>query len=88
MRLISRYPWLAGAAMAVLGGGALYGCRDFLNSNSSPQGALDESTLRNQAGVEGKHSTGLGRLPSSIRPPLLADNFGTGGTRFSANFFH
>ncbi len=53
MRLISRYPWLAGAAMAVLGGGALYGCRDFLNSNSSPQGALDESTLRNQAGVEG-----------------------------------
>jgi hypothetical protein len=53
MRLISRHRWLAGAAMAVLAGGTLYGCKDFLNSNASPQGTLDEATLRTKAGVEG-----------------------------------
>ncbi len=53
MRLITRYPWLAGTAMAILASATLYGCKDFLTSNSSPQGTLDEGTLRNQAGVEG-----------------------------------
>lgn len=31
----------------------LYGCKDFLTNNSTPQGTLDESTLKTQAGVEG-----------------------------------
>jgi hypothetical protein len=53
MRLTSRYPWLTGTAVAILAAASLYGCKDFLNSNASPQGTLDEATLRNQAGVEG-----------------------------------
>ncbi len=53
MRFTSRYPWLTGAVVAVLAGATLYGCKDFLNSTAAPQGTLDESTLRNQAGVEG-----------------------------------
>jgi starch-binding outer membrane protein, SusD/RagB family len=53
MRSISRFPWRAGTVVAILAGITLYGCKDFLNSNASPQGALDEATLRNQTGVEG-----------------------------------
>src|SRR6476620_7415105 len=53
MRLISRHRWLGGAVAAMLAGLTLYGCKDFLNSNASPQGTLDEGTLRTQAGVEG-----------------------------------
>ncbi len=53
MRLMTKYPWLARTAVALLAGATLYGCKDFLNSNASPQGALDEATLRTKAGVEG-----------------------------------
>lgn len=53
MRLMTRYPWLAGTAMAILASATLYGCKDFLTSNAAPLGALDEATLRNKAGVEG-----------------------------------
>jgi len=53
MRLISRHRWLGGVTAAMLAGLTLYGCKDFLNSNASPQGTLDEGTLRTQAGVEG-----------------------------------
>ncbi|HET7189253.1 MAG TPA: RagB/SusD family nutrient uptake outer membrane protein [Gemmatimonadaceae bacterium] len=53
MRLISRHRWLGGAVAAMLAGLTLYGCKDFLNSNASPQGTLDEGTLRTLAGVEG-----------------------------------
>ena len=53
MRLISRHRWLGGVTAAMLAGLTLYGCKDFLNSNAAPQGTLDESTLRTQAGVEG-----------------------------------
>ena len=53
MRLTSRFPWLTGVVAAILAGGTLYGCKDFLNSNASPQGALDESTLSTKVGVEG-----------------------------------
>ena len=53
MRLTSRYPWLTGTAVAILAGASLYGCKDFLNSNASPQGTLDEATLSTQTGVEG-----------------------------------
>jgi hypothetical protein len=53
MRLMTRHRWLTGTAAAILASATLYGCKDFLNSNASPQGALDQSTLMNQAGVEG-----------------------------------
>jgi hypothetical protein len=53
MRMISRFPWLTGTAMAIAATVTLYGCKDFLNSNASPQGTLDEATLRTQPGVEG-----------------------------------
>ena len=53
MRFISRYPWLAGTAAAILAGTTLYGCKDFLNSTAAPQGTLDQTTLLTKAGVEG-----------------------------------
>jgi hypothetical protein len=53
MRLMTKYPWLARTAVALLAGATLYGCKDFLNSNASPQGTLDEATLRTKSGVEG-----------------------------------
>ncbi|MDB4900708.1 MAG: RagB/SusD protein, partial [Gemmatimonadetes bacterium] len=53
MRLMSRYPWLTGTAVSILAGLTLYGCRDFLNSSTAPQGTLDQATLSTQVGVEG-----------------------------------
>ena len=53
MRLMSRHKWLTGAAVAMLASATLYGCKDFLNSNAAPLGALDESTIKTQAGIEG-----------------------------------
>src|SRR2546428_9960659 len=38
-------------AFLILVGGVTYSCKDFLDVG--PQGALDEGTLSNQAGVEG-----------------------------------
>lgn len=52
MRFATRHRVVATAGM-LLAGATLYGCRDFLNSNSAPQGTVDESTLATLAGVEG-----------------------------------
>ncbi|PYP01026.1 MAG: hypothetical protein DMD57_15110 [Gemmatimonadetes bacterium] len=42
---------LLGTAFLILVGGVTYSCKDFLDV--APQGALDQGTLSNQAGVEG-----------------------------------
>jgi len=44
---------LVGTAVLALVSGGLYGCKDFLETNSTPQGTLDAGTLSNKAGVEG-----------------------------------
>jgi starch-binding outer membrane protein, SusD/RagB family len=53
MKMVSKNPLLFGTALLTLATGALYGCKDFLNSAAAPQGTLDQSTLANRAGVEG-----------------------------------
>jgi hypothetical protein len=53
MRIVSKYPWLFGTAVLTLLSAGLYGCKDFLSTNATSQGTLDEGTLANQAGVEG-----------------------------------
>ena len=53
MRQVSRHPLLFSTALLTFVGAVLYGCKDFLESSSVPQGTLDESTLTNRAGVEG-----------------------------------
>ena len=52
MKIVSKHPLLVGTALLTLATGALYGCKDFLNTAASPQGTLDQSTLANAAGVE------------------------------------
>ena len=52
MKKVSRHPLLVGTAIIIAAGG-LYACTDFLESAAAPQGTLDETTLANQAGVEG-----------------------------------
>ena len=42
-----------GTAFLLIAGVALYGCQDFLERASAPQGTLDEGTLANRTGVEG-----------------------------------
>ena len=42
-----------GTAFLLIAGVALYGCQDFLETASAPQGTLDEGTLANRTGVEG-----------------------------------
>ena len=44
---------LAGTASLILAVTGLYGCEEFLTDAAAPQGTLDESTLKNKAGVEG-----------------------------------
>ena len=53
MRLASKHPLLVGATFLFVATGALYGCKNFLNDASAPEGTLNESTLENQLGVEG-----------------------------------
>jgi hypothetical protein len=53
MKIVAKYPWLVGTALLTLVSAGLYGCKDFLASNATPQGTLDESTLANAVGVEG-----------------------------------
>jgi starch-binding outer membrane protein, SusD/RagB family len=53
MKIVSRQPLFVGMASMILAMAALYGCKDFLTSNSAPQGTLNEQTLSNSAGVEG-----------------------------------
>ena len=53
MRIASKHPLLVGTALAIVCGSALYGCKDFLEDNSTPQGTLDAATLSSRGGVEG-----------------------------------
>ena len=53
MKIASRHPFAFGTALIVAAAAGLYGCKDFLEKASEPQGTLDESTLANKAGVEG-----------------------------------
>ena len=50
-RAISRFRELSGKTFLIFIAGTTYACKDFLAGD--PQGALDENTLRNAAGVEG-----------------------------------
>jgi hypothetical protein len=51
MRAFNSHSVLSAAAVLLILVAAVTGCRDFLNQ--PPQGALDETTLANKAGVEG-----------------------------------
>jgi hypothetical protein len=51
MNMRTGHRLLVGTAFLIFLGGVTYACSDFLNI--APQGALDEGTLSNQAGVEG-----------------------------------
>jgi hypothetical protein len=51
MNMRTGYNLLVGTAFLILVGGVTYSCKDFLDV--APQGALDPTTLSNQAGVEG-----------------------------------
>ena len=53
MKSLSRNPMIFGTAFLLIAGVALYGCQDFLERASAPQGTLDEGTLANRTGVEG-----------------------------------
>ena len=53
MKTLSRHPLLVGTACVILAGVAAYGCSDFLENASAPQGGLDEGTLATRTGVEG-----------------------------------
>ena len=53
MKPLSRHPLLFGTASLILAGAAAYGCSDFLESSSAPQGTLDQGSLATPAGVEG-----------------------------------
>src|SRR5215213_3462491 len=53
MNRVSRHPVLTGSALLIAGAVAFYGCKDFLESNSTPQGSLNQLTLATKAGVEG-----------------------------------
>ena len=53
MKTVSRHPLLFGAALFVVATAGFYGCKDFLENASEPQGTLDEQTLANRIGVEG-----------------------------------
>ena len=53
MKIVSRHPILAGTALLAVATGALYGCKDFLEEASAPQGVLIEKILATSGGVEG-----------------------------------
>ena len=53
MNRAPRHPLLSGAGILIVGAVALYGCKDFLETNATPQGTLNQLTLANKAGVEG-----------------------------------
>jgi hypothetical protein len=53
MRIVSQYRLLKGAALAIVAGVALYGCKDFLSKAAIPEGTLDQGTLSTPQGVEG-----------------------------------
>jgi hypothetical protein len=52
-RLAARHPLLVGLASLTFAVATIYGCSNFLTDASAPEGTLDQSSLGNQAGVEG-----------------------------------
>jgi hypothetical protein len=73
MKAPNRFRLLTGTALLIFVAVATYGCDEFLEG--APQGALDESTLANAAGVEGS-------LIAAYR--MLDRNTGAGGAWGSA----
>jgi len=53
MKIASNYRLLVGTAVLTLLSAGLYGCKDFLANNATPQGTLNEGTLSTKSGVEG-----------------------------------
>jgi hypothetical protein len=53
MRIVPNYRAVRGAALALLAGVTLYGCKDFLQKSAIPEGTLDQGTLSTPEGVEG-----------------------------------
>ena len=53
MKIVSKKPLLVGTWVVILVSAGLYGCKDFLSANATPQGTLNEGTLATLAGVEG-----------------------------------
>jgi len=53
MNRITRHPLLFGTIFMVVAAAGVWGCKDFLASNASPQGSLNEETLQTRDGVEG-----------------------------------
>jgi hypothetical protein len=53
MKTVSKHPLLLGTTLTILASVTLYGCKDFLTSNSAPQGTLNEQSLATRQGVEG-----------------------------------
>src|SRR6266566_9984738 len=53
MKIVSKHQLIVGTAVLTLVSAGLYGCKDFLASNATSQGTLDQGTLSTPAGVEG-----------------------------------
>ena len=53
MKTVLKHPLFSWTALLILTTATLYGCEDFLERASEPQGTLNETTLENRAGVEG-----------------------------------
>lgn len=53
MKIVANTRLIVGTAVLALVSAGLYGCKDFLNTNATPQGTLDEGTLATASGVEG-----------------------------------
>ncbi len=53
MKVLAKNRLLVGTAILALVSGGLYGCKNFLDTNATPQGTLDEGTLSTASGVEG-----------------------------------
>ena len=49
MKIVSKNPLLVGTAVLTLVSAGLYGCKDFLSTNATPQGTLDAGTLSTAA---------------------------------------
>jgi hypothetical protein len=73
MKIVLKNRLIVGTAVLTLATGGLYGCKDFLTENATPQGALDASTLANKAGVEG---TLIGAYRTLDCTPALSQNWG------------
>lgn len=73
MKIVLNQKLLVGTAVLTLALAGLYGCKDFLASNATPQGTLDAGTLSTPAGVEG---TLVGAYRTLDCTSALSDNWG------------